>query len=182
MAERRISRKSNLRTSVVASVVIVALLASSHYLFSRWISQYYSQSDTGSVASRTENKKKLPVVVVLSKTILESSLLTPSLKDQVDLVLLYPTDLRLSEWDLNVERLKDLVAHPSRLFFVSKNQSINPILRHLAIDDYAKTTVFVADDNVDIANDNQITRYVGNIVFLPDVITAPKIWSQHIID
>ncbi|KAK9320472.1 hypothetical protein V1517DRAFT_348130 [Lipomyces orientalis] len=180
---------------LVAGLVAATVVASvAYYYLSESISQWgwtsrSQQPDIsdGTAGGKTVSKnvgKRKKVALLISETIANPSILSPSTQEVVDLLILYPTYLSAVASVPSVEELqRAYVAHPTRVFSVSKAESVKPILRHLALDESDPITIVVADGNVDLVRgDESIAKYVGDVVVIagsPE--SAEQQWNQSVL-
>ncbi|KAK9461915.1 uncharacterized protein V1516DRAFT_690463 [Lipomyces oligophaga] len=193
-------KRSNL-PMVLGAAAMVAAGSLVYYYFAdytrEWLIQHRptdteNESDLNGMSPERCKSRQPPVskvrkvVVILSSTIIESQLLKPDTKDQVDLLLFYPTFITHSDPgfpDL-AELRKRFVNHPTEVFTLSKPESVKPMLRHLAADEIKSITIIVADEFASlILEDKTISQYVGEVIELPgDLALATQLWNQHVLD
>ncbi|KAK9382405.1 uncharacterized protein V2V93DRAFT_378475 [Kockiozyma suomiensis] len=197
------NRRRPYASVLLGTVVVTAAASLAYYYFSepvtRWIESRGSSS-ASTQANDAEHKKdikrtkkgnKRTVVVVMSEkqTIASVNLLTEDTKEQIRLLILYPTALSSfsssssssSSVVPSVEELRTkYVTHPTHVFLLSNTESIKPILRHLASDESTSMTIVVADQNRDLKNDEEIKKFVGNVVVV-EGDGAEDVWRSKVL-
>ncbi|KAK9243382.1 hypothetical protein V1506DRAFT_544620 [Lipomyces tetrasporus] len=183
-------RQLPLLAGFVAATVVASV---AYYYWSESISEWWTSSsrqpdiseDTAGGQTVTKNAgKRKKVALLISETIANPKILSPSTQEVVDLLILYPTYFPAVASVPSVEELqRAYVTHPTRVFSVSRAESVKPILRHLALDESDPITIVVADGNVDLVkSDESIAKYVGDVVVIagsPE--SAEQQWNQSVL-